>query len=168
MKSGIYWIPGNQEGKIGIMPRPRGGDWLEDEIRAWRDDGADLVVSLLEPAEVRELEVEAEQSLCLQAGLDFISFPIPDQGVPRNRSEVVQFVERLKTSVLAGYGVAIHCRAGIGRAPMIAAVVLLSLGVSSKNVFQLISDARGFEVPQTREQEQYALTFWFGAGTSLS
>jgi len=158
MKSEI-WIPTQFKGNIGIMPRPRGGAWLEDEIRAWRDAGADLVVSLLEPAEARELELEAEESLCLQAGLDFKSFPIPDRGIPDSRSEVVQLVERLSNSVLGGNGVVIHCRAGIGRSAMVAAIVMLSLSAATDKVFELISQARGCDVPDTLEQTQYALTF---------
>jgi hypothetical protein len=37
MRTNIYWLDDSQSGRIGIMPRPRGGDWLEDEIRALRD-----------------------------------------------------------------------------------------------------------------------------------
>ena len=36
MHTELYWIPGPWLGRLAIMPRPRGGDWLEDEIRSWR------------------------------------------------------------------------------------------------------------------------------------
>jgi hypothetical protein len=39
-----------------------------------------LVVSLLERSEIRELELQAEPSLCADAGIQFLSFPIPDRG----------------------------------------------------------------------------------------
>jgi hypothetical protein len=32
MEVDIYWINIPGDGKLGIIPRPRGGDWLEDEI----------------------------------------------------------------------------------------------------------------------------------------
>jgi hypothetical protein len=34
MQARIYWIDDLESGQLGIMPRPRGGDWLEDEIQS--------------------------------------------------------------------------------------------------------------------------------------
>ena len=48
MQVRIYWIDDFESGRLGIMPRPRGGDWLEDEIRSLKVSGVDAVVSLLE------------------------------------------------------------------------------------------------------------------------
>jgi hypothetical protein len=64
MRAEIYWIPGSWPGRLGIVPRPRGGDWLEDEIRAWRDAGLDVAVSLLTPDEAAELGLECEEEQC--------------------------------------------------------------------------------------------------------
>jgi protein-tyrosine phosphatase len=161
MRTEIHWIPGKFPGKIGIMARPRGGEWLTDEIRSACKAGAKMVVSLLEAHEVKEFELDAEEALCLQNSLDFISIPIPDRGVPRGRPEMVHLVDRLKRSVGDGHNVVIHCRQGIGRSSLVAALVLLSLGISADTVFELISQARGSPVPDTPEQRQYALTFDF-------
>lgn len=143
------------------MARPRGGDWLEDEINAWLDAGACVIVSLLEGSEVSELELEAEQSLCIRSGLEFISFPIPDRGIPDGRSGMVQLVRRLRNAIVSGKRVAIHCRQGIGRSSMVGAIVLLSLGSTRSNVFSTIAGARGCNVPDTPEQVGYALSFQF-------
>jgi predicted protein tyrosine phosphatase len=159
--SKIYWVPTECGERIGIMARPRGGDWLADEIQAWLDAGAQVVVSVLEPAEVSELELEDEQSLCLQSGLDFISFPLPDRGVPDGRSAMVQLVNRLRRAISSGKRVAIHCRQGIGRSSMVAAILLLSIGERGDHVFSTISGARGCDVPDTPEQANYALSFKF-------
>ena len=43
MKTAPYWIDGPWPGRLAIVPRPRGGDWLEDEVRAWRQVGLDNV-----------------------------------------------------------------------------------------------------------------------------
>jgi hypothetical protein len=32
MKAAIYWIAPVPSGRLAIIPRPRGGDWLEDEV----------------------------------------------------------------------------------------------------------------------------------------
>ena len=47
MRTELFWIDGPWPGRLAIMPRPRGGDWLEEEIQSWRRSGVDLVVSLL-------------------------------------------------------------------------------------------------------------------------
>jgi hypothetical protein len=44
----VYCTEAALAGRLAIVPRPRAGDWLDDEIAAWRAEGIDLVVSLLE------------------------------------------------------------------------------------------------------------------------
>src|SRR5262245_42888809 len=81
----LYPIEGPWPGRLVILPRPRGGDWLEDEVHAWRKAGIDQVISLLTPNEVNELELGQEQELCRRNGMAWTSFPIPDRGVPSSR-----------------------------------------------------------------------------------
>lgn len=61
--------------------RPRGGDWLEDEIRGWKTSGIDSVVSLLTEDEVAGLNLENEPKFCKAHGLRYFSFPVIDRGV---------------------------------------------------------------------------------------
>jgi len=82
MRSEVSWIDRVGTGLLGIMPRPRGGDWLDGESRFLAKAGVNMVVSLLTADEVSELELEDEERLCGDCGLRFISFPIPDRGVP--------------------------------------------------------------------------------------
>ena len=49
-----------------MMSRPRGGDWLEDEIKSLGTQKVDVIVSLLTQEEVLELELTAEGELCAQ------------------------------------------------------------------------------------------------------
>lgn len=49
------WVEGPWNGTFAIAARPRGGDWLEDEMKAWRRLGVTTIVSLLTPEEEREL-----------------------------------------------------------------------------------------------------------------
>lgn len=57
MKPVLYRIPGPWSGSLAIAARPRGGDWLDDELRGWRDSGVDVMVSLLEPDETIQLDL---------------------------------------------------------------------------------------------------------------
>ena len=78
----IFPLRENPGVSLAIMPRPRSGDWLEDEIDDWEATGIKTVVSLLEPHEVTDLGLGAEAELCASRGVRFISFPIADRGTP--------------------------------------------------------------------------------------
>jgi hypothetical protein len=57
MPDTIFWIDGPWRGRLAIVTRPRGGDWLEDDMTSWRRAGLDLIVSLLTADESAELGV---------------------------------------------------------------------------------------------------------------
>ena len=84
MRAEIYWVQGPWTGRLAIMPRPRGGDWLEDEVRDWRSAGIDVVVCTLTSDEVAELNLAQEAALCEANGIEYLAFPIVDRGVPRS------------------------------------------------------------------------------------
>lgn len=51
--------------RLSIARRPRGGDWLIDELRALKDDdGVRILVSMLSPEEEIELDLTAEAECC--------------------------------------------------------------------------------------------------------
>ena len=60
----VFWINATTKGQLGIMPRPRGGDWLDGEIQSLAEAGVHVVVSLLPADEVAELELQDEERLC--------------------------------------------------------------------------------------------------------
>src|SRR6185295_405482 len=99
-------------GRLGILPRPRGGDWLADEVRSWRAAGVDVVASLLTPDEVTELDLQEEANHSREEGLEFHTFPIPDRGVPWSRREFAEFVRGLEKALESGKSVGVHCRQG--------------------------------------------------------
>ena len=134
------------------MARPRAGDWFEDEVENWRTAGVQVVVSLLEREEENELGLEAEADLCRSRGIDFVSFPIADRGVPTDPKAATELAHRLGRSDRA---IAIHCRAGIGRSSLVAALVLTHRGVKSDIAFSLIQAARGVAVPDTEQQRDW-------------
>jgi hypothetical protein len=70
-----YWIEGPWSGRVAILPRPRGGDWLDDEIRRWKSAGIDVVVSTLTNEEIGELDLGREAELCRANGIDYVVFP---------------------------------------------------------------------------------------------
>jgi protein-tyrosine phosphatase len=151
-----YWIEGPWKGKLAIVPRPRGGDWLEDEISDWREAGINTVVSFLTRDEVADFELEAEKKLCEDHGIRFVSFPIPDRGVPASTAAAANLVDDLKQSLVEGNKVALHYRQSVGRSALIAACLLIMSGVEPHKAFERIGTARGCAVPDTSEQERWA------------
>jgi protein-tyrosine phosphatase len=155
----LYWVDLPSIGRLAIAARPRAGDWLTDEIAGWRSEAVDIVVSLLEPFEVAELGLREEAKLCRQQGMRFVSFPIADRAVPTSMNEAMTLARCAAQWIAEGKGVAIHCRAGIGRAAMIAACVLVCHGQDSEAAFAAIAKTRGVPVPDTEEQRQWVMRF---------
>jgi protein tyrosine phosphatase (PTP) superfamily phosphohydrolase (DUF442 family) len=111
----LYWIDGLWPGKLALAARPRGGDWLEDEMASWRRAGIDTVLSLLTSEEEQDLDLRREAQEAKAKGIKFGSLPIPDRQVPNSESEVSDVLDRLDADLAAGNNVVIHCRQGIGQ-----------------------------------------------------
>jgi protein-tyrosine phosphatase len=152
----IFSVASNGGTKIGVMARPSGGEKLREDIRSIRDQGFSVVVSLLTDAEQRELKLEEEAKLCKELELTFDRMPIPDLSVPSLDDETVARLAKLRKLHAAGNSIVIHCRAGIGRAPTIAACLLLSPECNIHHAFRQLSAARGFTVPETPQQREWA------------
>ena len=159
MRTELYWIEGPWQGRLAILPRPRGGDWLEDEVRGWRAAGVDVIVSLLTSDEVTDLDLAQERCLCQAHDIDFWQFPIIDRSVPTSRKATLEFVKKLAKLLAEGKSIAIHCRQGIGRSALMAACLLVLFGIDPEAAFQRISEGRGCSVPETSEQRQWVMEF---------
>jgi protein-tyrosine phosphatase len=162
MRAEVYLIADVPIGRLAIMPRPRAGDWLEDEVASWHRSGLDVVVSLLEEDEVAELGLDQEADTCQGAGLRFLSLPIPDRGVPESRAAVSELVGALTEELRQGRGVGIHCRIGLGRSALVAACVLAALGVPVESAWASLQRARGLSVPDTPEQRAWVAAWFTG------
>lgn len=159
MKATLYWIDGPWRGRLAILPRPRGGDWLEDEVRSWRAAGIDIVVSALMNEEIAELDIAGEAAHCRANGIEYVSFPVADRGVPSSAKATVELVHSLEGKLAEGKNVAVHCRQGVGRSALLVACLLVASGMDSETAFERIGKARGCSVPDTAEQREWAARF---------
>jgi protein-tyrosine phosphatase len=159
MRAQLYSIHGLSIEQISIMARPRGGDWLLDEIKALREVSVDVLTSLLTPSEVSELDLTDEAAICHEQGLIYLPFPIIDRSVPPFSARTFICLEHLKTYLTEGKHVVIHCRQGLGRAALMAASLLVLRGFSPEQAFDLLSEARGCPVPETEEQRAWVEAF---------
>jgi len=159
MGSSVYWIEAGPKVRLAIMARPRAGDWLADEIAAWRAEKIDIVISLLEAHEVMELGLQSEAALCGDHGIAFVSFAIPDRGVPSSLHATRELARRSAEELRSGRSIAVHCRAGIGRSALLAACILAIHGHDVAAAFRWIAEARRLDVPDTDEQRNWAMAF---------
>jgi len=155
MTADLFWIPGPWTGRLAIAGRPRGGDWLDDEARGWRQAGLDVLVSLLEEEEAAELGLAHEDEAAASNGIRFVSFPIPDRGVPISAERTVALLKDIGGALDDGKNVAVHCRQGIGRSGLIAAAALATAGMGVGRAIEVVSAARGQEVPETASQYRW-------------
>jgi protein-tyrosine phosphatase len=155
VRTDLFWIDGPRHGRLAIMPRPRGGDWLEEEIQAWRRSGIDVVVSLLTPDEIAELNLVDEERLCRANGIEFLSFPITDRAVPASMETFSDLSTALAGRLADGRTIAVHCRQGIGRAGLVAVGLLIAFGMDQGAAIGRVGASRGCSVPETPDQRRW-------------
>ena len=91
MKTEIYWT--NE--KIATMPKPDGGKSLAGEIASLKEQGVDVLVSMLEDHEIERFELEQEKEICRKNHITYLNFPILDRNLPESFEDVHKFVQNL-------------------------------------------------------------------------
>ena len=157
--SDVFWIEGNPPAPLAIVLCPYGDAWLKDGLLHIRRNGVETLVSLLEKKEAALLGLAKEGALAREAGMQFLSHPIPDVHVPPNVSTFRWFVTDLAARLRAGERIGMHCRGSIGRAPLTAACTLIHLGWKATDALEAIQAARGCMIPDTEEQLHWILDY---------
>jgi len=157
MQAEMYKVGTIGKGFFAIMARPS----LEENDPASVVNisrlGIKLVVSLLEANEARTLGLEGERESIKALGMDFVSFPIPDMGIPTSVEKFASLSKMLLKQVNTGSNTLVHCHAGIGRSGLMAAGILLHCDLNPKQAFAHVSKMRGVRVPETPEQEYWLI-----------
>jgi protein-tyrosine phosphatase len=154
MRPTCYTVDHPGPGRLSTMAKPRAGDWLADEMADLAAAGTDILVCALTVAELVELDLTGEAQAAYDAGLHFVSIPIPDRGVP-DLPAVMPTLEMLATRFQNGAHIVTHCRFGIGRASLLAAAILTLSDVTPDEAWSSLERARGLAVPDTVEQRHW-------------
>jgi hypothetical protein len=112
MTKNVYWITAAQPHRVAIAARPRGGDWLEDDIQRFSTEGIGVLVSMSTPEESAELGLSDEGKFCDQCRISFFNLPIADRSVPnefeidtplRHTGQAVAMRQRSRLSLQSGH-----------------------------------------------------------------
>ena len=143
-------------GNLFISPRPRGNDWLEDEIQHFKKNKITILINALTFSEIYELELEKEEQYCKKYHINYLSYPIDDRSVPLSKKEFLKFTLDLSEKLFKGENILIHCRQGIGRSSLLVVGILMHITNFSVNeLFTQVSISRGEIVPDTLEQKNW-------------
>lgn len=138
---GITFCPGKHDrfAHTGAWERDLGIDL--DAVAAW---GAQLVLTLVEPAELIALKVPQLGHEIRRRGIEWRHLPIADYSVPGKDFEL-QWLDQgqeIRAMLRRGGDVLVHCKGGLGRAGMIAARLLAELGMPPEEAIHAVRRAR--------------------------
>ena len=98
----MYEITPCPQGKLAIMPRPRGvSPWLAGELESLKKRGVTDIVSLLPTDEVFELQLQEEAIISEELCLRFHYHPIADGALPVQPA-FDEFITTLLLSLVQG------------------------------------------------------------------
>ena len=154
-KIGMTFCPGKQD------PHAMTGHWdrnLESDLAAIANWGATALVTLMELHELERVGVSGLGVAAAEQGLDWYHLPIRDVSVPSVafEAEWVDAGRALRSRLMGGESVVVHCRGGLGRTGLIAARLLVELGEAPVSALQRVRTARPGAV-ETMGQEKYVL-----------
>jgi protein-tyrosine phosphatase len=156
MRPTLFTVDQPGPGRLSTMAKPRGGDWLTDEMTALHAVGVDVLVCALTTAELHEVDLTDEPRAAHDAGLEFVSIPILDREVP-DPTIVLPDMQRLAGRLRGGAHIVSHCRFGIGRASLLAAGILVLNGLTPDQAWGQLAQARGLAVPDTPAQREWPI-----------
>lgn len=150
---GITFCPGKKDNHshTGIWDRD-----LEIDTMAIKGWGTTSLVTLMEDHEFEQLGVRQLPFKAQELGLTWFHIPIRDVSIPDAR-----FYERwpgiglrLMAALKEGGRVVIHCRGGLGRSGIVAALLLIEAGMDSRTAVISVREARPGAI-ETIQQEAY-------------
>lgn len=138
---GITFCPGKHDRHAHTGAWERNLDIDLDFIAAW---GARLVLTLVEPAELTALKVPNLGEEVQRRGLDWRHLPIADYSIPGETFEQQWLTHgrEIRALLRQGHDVLVHCKGGLGRAGMIAARLLVELGMDPTEAIRSVRRAR--------------------------
>jgi hypothetical protein len=138
---GITFCPGKHDHFAGTGAWERNLGLDVSAIVAW---DAKLVLTLVEPAELVALKVPDLGREIESRGIEWRHMPIADYSVPTEAFEKQWLTkgQEIRQLLRNGDDVLVHCKGGLGRAGMIAARLLVELGMDPDEAVRSVRAVR--------------------------
>lgn len=133
---------------------------LELDLAAMRDWGSGLIVTLMERHEFDLLRVPELSERIIAHGFDWVHLPIRDVDVPAAAFDALWPTARadILARLRAGGDVVLHCRGGLGRTGLVAAMILIETGVKPEAAILAVRSVRPSAI-ETTGQERYVRSY---------
>lgn len=158
---GITLCPGKKTSSQSDPDKPWARD-LDDDLDSIAFWGSRGVLTLLEDHEMISFGLARENELPLLAQevlarkMAWLNVPIADKGVPGEieLSSIFHIAAAMESDIKAGAKILVHCNGGLGRAGMVAAIMLVAWGEAPARAIARVRDVRGPGAIETRAQEE--------------
>jgi len=153
---GMTICPGKDEyAGLGIPSGPWKRD-LELDLQVIRDWNAQALVTLIEDFEFELLSVPEFPEKARELGIRWFHLPIVDVWIPDKvfEEDWGRAGEELRQLLREGGRIVVHCRGGLGRTGLVAARLLIEIGMAPQEAIRRVRAARPGAI-QTKEQENY-------------
>jgi hypothetical protein len=150
---GITFCPGKKQRGGLTASWDRSLDVDLDAIAAW---GAKAVLTLVTRDELIDLAVPELGQGVTARGMQWFHLPIPDYSIPDAEWEARWQEEgaALRAMLMRGDRVLVHCRGGLGRSGVVAARLLIELGLRPHDAIEQVRKVRPGAI-ETGKQEAY-------------
>jgi aspartyl protease family protein len=147
-------------GRPGYPDVPASPRQIEATVREWASAGVEVVVTLMEDAEVARICPGFLEAL-ERRGLESLRYPIPDFGAPDDPERFCALVADVRQRLARGQAVLVHCNAGLGRTAIFLASLLKGCGYPEDPVLEIrrIYQPHAMEGPA---QESFVRGLLFG------
>lgn len=162
---GMSYCPGRWQRGLSLFKSQRS---LEQDVARIRHWGARTVVTLLQESEFKLLGVPDLGEAIQEQGLEWFHAPIRDFSAPGSAFEHAwtEAGPAVRTQLLEGRRIFIHCRAGLGRTGTLAARLRVEFGESPEAAIDAVRQARPGTV-ENAEQRDYILNLGNHQGNAL-
>lgn len=127
-------------------------------IRTW---GAAIWLNLMEDQDLKSVNLDPSYfaDAITSSGFEYIHYPIVDGSIPDSESTIYwhdHLSYRLHDQLRNGQNLLIHCRGGLGRTGMIAARLLVEMGLEPSLAVKTVRIARAGAI-ENIEQERWCM-----------
>jgi protein-tyrosine phosphatase len=164
----IEW-PG-AKGKLGltICPGKQGqglysGIWqrdLQKDFDVIADWPTSILITLMESHEFSKIHVNEFEETARAQSFSWLHLPIEDMHVPDVTwmNEWPQRSKAIRMILDNNQNIVVHCRGGLGRTGVVAALLLIDQGLDNVNAIKAVREVRPGAI-ETYEQEQFVLKY---------